>query len=278
MMGRPADLREISFRLRKTVLEMCIRAGTGHLTSSLSCIDILVSLFHGGVLRFRPRNPGWEGRDRFILSKGQASPALYALLAGLGYFEEKELDRFAQKGGKFGVHLQKSVPGAEITSGSLGHGFGIAAGMALAARMDGRTHRVFTLLGDGELDEGSIWETALLAGHHRLDNLTAIVDRNGMCVTGFTEKIVALEPLEEKWRSFGWEARRVDGHSHRKIQAALRRSGTGRGRRPLVVIADTEKGRGIPCLVGRPLWHGLAPAGDMAERCRRELEEGRGRG
>jgi transketolase len=251
---------------------MCIRAGTGHLTSSLSCVDILVALFHGKILRFRPEAPDWPGRDRFILSKGQASPALYAVLADLGYFDERQLDRFAQPGGRFGVHLQHDVPGAEITSGALGHGFGIAAGLALAARMDRRRTRVFALLGDGECHEGSIWESAMFAAHRKLGNLVAIVDRNGLCVTGHTEAVVSIEPIEEKWRAFGWDATRVDGHSHAALDAALRGAGRSPSGRPTVVIADTVKGKGIPSISDRPLWHGIAPSGEMAELCRRELE------
>lgn len=271
MSGRYADLDEASFRIRKSVLETCLRAGTGHLTSSLSCVDILVALYHGGLLRFDPRRPGWEGRDRFIMSKGQASPALYAVLADRGFFDPRDLELFARAGGRMGVHLQRDVPGAEITSGSLGHGLGIAAGLALGAAMNGARHRVFVLLGDGECDEGSVWEAAMFAAHHRLGNLTAIIDRNGLCVTDFTEKIVALEPLEEKWQAFGWEVRRIDGHSHEELAGALAGREAPAPSPPLMVIADTVKGAGIPFISSIPLWHGQVPAGELAERCRVEL-------
>ena len=265
-----AGLDAASYRIRKSVLETCIRAGTGHLTSSLSCVDILVALYHGGGLRCDPRRPGWEGRDRFIMSKGQASPALYAVLADLGFFDARDLELFAREGGRMGVHLQRDVPGAEITSGSLGHGLGIAAGLALAAAMNGEGHRVFVLLGDGECDEGSIWEAAMFAAHHRLGKLTAIIDRNGLCVTDFTEKIVALEPLEKKWQAFGWETRRIDGHSHAALAGALA-AREAPDAAPLMVIADTIKGAGIPCISNIPLWHGQAPSGELADRCRAEL-------
>jgi transketolase len=271
MSCKSPDLTEASYRIRKSVLETCLRAGTGHLTSSLSCVDILVALYHGGHLRCDPQHPAWEGRDRFIMSKGQASPALYAVLADLGFFDSGDLELFAREGGRMGVHLQRDVPGVEITSGSLGHGLGIAAGLALGAAMNGEEHRVFVLLGDGECDEGSVWEAALFAAHHRLGNLTAIIDRNGLCVTDFTERIVALEPLEEKWRAFGWEVRRIDGHSHDELGAALADRGVLVPSPPLLVIADTVKGAGIPCISNIPLWHGQVPSGDLADRCRAEL-------
>lgn len=278
MTGKGADLEEAAYRIRKSVLETCLRAGTGHLTSSLSCVDILVALYHGGLLRCDPRRPAWEGRDRFIMSKGQASPALYAVLADLGFFAARDLELFAREGGRMGVHLQRDVPGAEITSGSLGHGLGIAAGLALGAAMNGEEHRVFVLLGDGECDEGSIWEAAMFAAHHRLGNLTAIIDRNGLCVTDFTEKIVALEPLAEKWKAFGWEVRRIDGHSHPELAGALAEREAPASSPPLMVIADTVKGAGIACISNIPLWHGQVPSGELADRCRAELAQRYGRG
>jgi transketolase len=234
-------------------------------------VDILVALYHGNVLRFDPVRPAWAERDRFILSKGQASPALYAVLADLGFFDQQLLEQFAQEGGRMGVHLQQDVPGVEITSGSLGHGLGIAAGLALGAALNGERHRVSVLLGDGECDEGSIWEAAMFAAHHHLANLTAIIDRNGLCVTDFTERIVALEPLVEKWRAFGWEARRVNGHSHGELAAALADRSAPASPRPLVVIADTVKGEGIACIENIPLWHGQVPSDELADRCRAEL-------
>ena len=278
MSGKSADLGEAAYRIRKSVLETCLRAGTGHLTSSLSCIDILVALYHGRLLRFDPRHPAWEKRDRFIMSKGQASPALYAVLADLGFFDPRHLELFAREGGRMGVHLQKDVPGVEITSGSLGHGLGIAAGLALGAAMNGEAHRVFVLLGDGECDEGSVWEAAMFAAHHQFGNLTAIIDRNGLCVTDFTERIVALEPLEEKWKAFGWEVRRTDGHSHAALATALADRGTPTSSPPLMVIADTVKGAGIPCISNIPFWHGQVPSGELADRCRTELAQRYGRG
>lgn len=264
-------LKKKSYQIRKTMLEMCVKAGTGHVTSSLSSIDIMVALYYGNVMRFDPKNPSWGERDRFILSKGQASPALYTILADLGYFNPKELDKFAQKDGKFGVHLQRDVPGVEITSGSLGQGFGIAAGIALGSTMNRELHLVFTLLGDGECYEGSVWETAMFASHNKLNNLVAIIDRNYLCVTDFTENLVELEPMEDKWLSFGWEVQRIDGHSFESMLSILSRVRSRRSSRPLILIADTVKGEGIEYISNIPLWHGAAPKGKEAEMCRTDL-------
>jgi len=266
------QLETKSKELRREILEMCIRAGTGHVTSSVSCIDILVALYHGGVLRYDVKDPQWKQRDRFILSKGQASPALYDVLADVGFFSKEELAKFAQKEGMFGVHLQNNVPGVEITSGSLGQGFGVAAGLALAARLSRELHLTIALLGDGECYEGSIWETAMFASHHRLNNLVAIVDRNYLCATDFTENLIRLEPLDGKWASFGWDVRRIDGHSMEQIMQSLEGVRSRRSTRPLVIIADTVKGKGIDSMCFDPLWHAVAPQGAEAETARESLE------
>jgi transketolase len=272
MTDRITALATKSATVRKKMLAMCIDAGTGHVTSSLSCIDILVALYFGGILKYRPRDPSWAGRDRFILSKGQASPALYTVLAEAGFYSERKLGTFARKGGMFGVHLQQDVPGVEITSGSLGHGFGVAAGIALGARMDRELYLTFCLLGDGECYEGSIWETALFAAHNRLNNLVAIIDRNYLCVTDFTENLIALEPFEDKWKAFGWDVLRLDGHDHGRILEALADVRGRRSTRPLAVIADTVKGKGIESLCFDPLWHGVAPRGKTAREAKACLE------
>ena len=269
-------LREKSFEIRKTVLSMCIKAGTGHVTSSMSCIDILVALYYGNILKHDPKNPNWSGRDRFIMSKGQASPALYAILGDLGYFDKRILERFGQKNGRISVHLQQDIPGVEITSGSLGHGFGVAAGIAMGIKMNRELNLVFTLLGDGELYEGSIWETAMFASHNRLNNLVAIIDRNYLCVTDFTENLIELEPLIDKWTAFGWNAKRINGHSFEEILGALLNIRSRRSSRPLVIIADTTKGAGIECISNIPLWHGVAPKGEEAELCLKALERSYG--
>jgi transketolase len=266
------ELQKKAYQIRHNVLEMCVTAGTGHVTSCLSCIDVLVALHYGGIMRLNPSEPKWSERDRFILSKGQASPALYAILADMGFFPAEELSKFAQKGGAFGVHLQQNVPGVEITSGSLGQGFGLAAGLALGARMNREQHLVFTMLGDGECYEGSIWETAMFAGHNRLNNMVAVLDRNYLCVTDFTENLVALEPFADKWLAFGWDVLRVDGHDFSALLEAFSGVRARRSDKPLIIIADTVKGEGVESIANIPLWHGAAPAGEFADICRADLE------
>jgi transketolase len=270
------QLKKKSNYIRNQILDMCVGAGTGHVTSSFSCTEILVSLFHGGILKYDPKNPDWEERDRFVLSKGQASVILYPILADAGFFPEKELKGFNQEDGMFGVHLQHDVPGAEITCGSLGHGFGIAAGMALAAKMNKELHMVVTLLGDGECYEGSIWETAMFASYYRLNNLFAIIDRNWMCATEFTEDTVELNPMAEKWKAFGWNVVEIDGHSFEEIFSAFHNFRSKRSTKPLLIIADTTKGKGADILCGKPLWHGIAPAGKDAKLAKSQLCEEEG--
>jgi len=264
-------LKKKSKQIRQRVLDMCVKAGTGHVNSSFSCTEILVALYYGGFLRHDPKNPDSPDRDRFILSKGQASPILYTILSDLGYFSAKELDLFAQAEGMFGVHLQHDVPGVEITSGSLGIGFGVAVGLALGEKMNRNLPMIYTVMGDGECYEGSIWESAMFAAHHKLNNLVAIIDRNHLCATDFTENIVALEPMAEKWAAFGWNVRRIDGHSFEALHHALEDLRSRPFPRPTVIIADTVKGKGISFMSNAPLWHGMAPNGDMAVKAKKEL-------
>jgi transketolase len=266
-------LRKKVAELRKNVFEVCVKASTGHLTSSFSCLEILTALYHGGILRYDPRDPSWAGRDRFILSKGQASPAYYAVLASAGFFDPAELKKFAQKDGKFGVHLQNDVPGVEMTAGSLGHGLSFAAGLALAAKLNRELHMVYAMLGDGELYEGSNWEAAMFAAQHRLNNLVVFVDRNYLCVTDFTENLIALEPLEDKWKSFGWDVKRIDGHSFEEIFDAVGGVRSRQSTAPLVVIADTVKGKGISSVCYQPLWHAMVPKGSDEVKARKCLKE-----
>lgn len=272
-MERLTELKKKANYIRNQVLDMCVKAGTGHVTSSFSCTEILVSLYYGGVLRYKPDNPKWENRDRFILSKGQASPVLYAILANLGFFSEKELKKFCQKDGIFGVHLQCDVPGVEVTTGSLGFGLGIAAGMSLSARMNRELYLTFVLLGDGECHEGSVWEAAMFAGHHQLNNLIAIVDRNWLCATDFTENIVRLNPLDEKWKAFGWEVININGHSFEEIFSALNGVRSRQLNKPLVIIANTIKGKGVSFMENHPLWHAVTPKGKEAKKAKNELSK-----
>ena len=258
--------------IRNQVLEMCCRAGTGHVTSSFSCTEILVALYYAGALRFDAKNPKWQGRDRFILSKGQASVILYPVLADLGFFPDDDLRTFCQADGKFGVHLQHDVPGVEITSGSLGQGFGVATGMALAAKMNRYLYMTYVLLGDGECYEGSIWEAAMFAAHNRLNNLVAIMDRNYLCATNFTEDMVELEPLDEKWKSFGWNVVKIDGHCFEEILDAVKDVRSRKSSKPLMIIADTVKGKGVDFICYQPLWHAVVPKGQQIADAKKELQ------
>lgn len=271
MSNKIIELEKKAKYIRNLVLDMCVKAGTGHVTSSFSCTEILVALYYGGIINYDPSNAKWEDRDRFILSKGHASPLLYVILADLGFFPKRELDKFCQTDGIFGVHLQNDVPGVEITAGSLGHGLGIGAGMALAAKMDRKSYMTFVVLGDGECYEGSIWESAMFVGHYRLNNLIVIVDRNWLCATDFTEDIVRLNPFDKKWESFGWKAITINGHSFEDIFLALDGFRSKRLNKPLVIIANTIKGKGVSFMENQPLWHGLAPTGEEAEMAKIEL-------
>jgi transketolase len=212
------------------------------------------------------------GRDRFILSKGQASPILYVTLARAGFFPEEWLDKFCAADGHFGVHLQCDVPGVEFTTGSLGHGLGLGVGKSLAAKMNKKDYHTFVMLGDAELQEGSNWEAAMSASQYNLHNLTAIVDRNGYGVLCPTEKSAGLDSLEEKFKSFGWNALRIDGHSVDEFLEALNQRNE-RQNKPKVIVAYTTKGKGIKSWENVPLRHGTAPVGREIEQTTRELEE-----
>lgn len=258
--------------LRREVLEMCGRAGTGHVSSAFSCIEIVVALYYGGILRFDPKNPDWDERDRFIISKGHSGITVYPILADLSFFAKEELERFCQADSILGVHASRNIPGIEATTGSLGHGLGLATGLALAAKMDRKLHMTVVLLGDGECYEGAVWESAMFASHHRLNNLVAIVDRNMLCTIDFTENMVRLEPFWEKWVSFGWDAVTVDGHSFDEILDTFGDFRSRRSSNPLVIIANTVKGKGISFMENVPLWHAVCPSGEQLIKAREELK------
>lgn len=268
------EMREKAFRIRSMTLDLCCRVGSGHITSGFSCTELLVALYYGDVLQYDPSRPEWDGRDRFILSKGHSSTALYPILADLGFFSEAELEKCCQPGALLGLLLKGDVPGVEMPSGSLGIGLGVSAGIAHALKLDGKTPLVFCMLGDGELHEGNVWESAMFASHYGLDNLVAIVDRNGLCCTDFTEHAMRLEPLEEKWEAFGWEARRIDGHDLADVTGSLRDVRDRRNGKPLAIIADTVKGKGVDFISSVPLMHGVALHGDDIGRARECLRRG----
>ena len=256
--------------LRREVFEMVMRQRAGHVPSSYSMTEILVTMYYGGVVRWTRGKPHAPDRDRVIVSKGHAASALYPILADLEYFSRDELERYTQPGGLLGMYADIRVPGIEGISGSLGHGLGMASGFCYAARAAGHSYRSFVVLGDGECYEGSVWESAMFASHHRLDNLVAIVDRNELCILGNTEDLLKMEPLDEKWRAFGWHVERIDGHSIPQLLEAFARVGRTDGK-PLAIVADTVKGKGISFMEGRSEWHNKMPNPAQIEQARNEL-------
>lgn len=258
--------------IRNQILEMISRAGKGHIGGAFSCADILATLYYGGILRFDPANENWSERDRFILSKGHSSSVLYMILADLGYFPLSHLLNYGQSGCILGGHPDKNIPGVEIDSGSLGHGLGIGAGLALSAKMDRKDFMTVVLLGDGECCEGSVWEASMFAACHKLNNLITIVDRNGLCATDSTDNCVCLDPLNEKWSSFGWDVRTINGHAFADIISVFKDFRVRKSNKPLAIIANTVKGKGVSFMEGNPNWHHIVPKGEQLETARKELE------
>ena len=274
--GSPAptieELAATAREVRRHIVRMTHAAGSGHPGGSLSAVEILVALYWR-VLRHNPRQPDWPDRDRFIMSKGHASPVLYAVLAETGYFDRAELPTFRQLGSILQGHPDKNfTPGLEAQSGSLGQGLSVGLGMALAGRLDRRPYRVYVLLGDGECDEGQVWEAAMAAAHFKLDTITAIVDRNRIQNDGFVADIMELEPFTDKWRAFGWEVIEIDGHDLKQVLHALDRAQQVPGR-PCVIIAHTVKGKGVSFMENNPEFHGKAPSGDQLTTALDELAE-----
>jgi len=265
------ELTEKTYRIRRHVLEMTTAAGSGHPGGSLSCVDVITALyFH--VMRHNPKNPSWPNRDRFVLSKGHAAPTLYAALAEAGYIPLDELKTLRKLGSPLQGHPDRNrVPGIENSSGSLGNGLAIANGMAAAAKIDGGDHRVYVLLGDGECQEGLVWEAAMFTAHYKLDNLTAVVDRNGLQIDGPTERVMSLEPLANKWRAFGWHVIEIDGHDIAAIINALEEAKQVKGR-PTVVIAYLIKGRGVSFMEWVAGFHGKTLAPKDLEKALAELD------
>ena len=259
-MGPAADTAALEARareFRKTILQVITKAGSGHPGGSLSMIDVVTALyFHH--MRHDPKNPQWPDRDRFVLSKGHACPAWYVVLAACGYFDPAHLWTLRQVGSLLQGHPDMTrTPDVDISTGSLGLGFGAAIGMALAGKRDGKSYRTYVVLGDGETQEGSIWEGAMFAAHYGLDNLTAIVDRNGLQQTGRTEERIRVDPLADKWRAFTWDVQEIDGHDIGAIVSALDRAARVVGR-PQAIVARTVKGKGVSFLEGVVGFHGKA--------------------
>lgn len=230
-------------------------AGAGHYSATFSCAEILVTLCYH-QMRIRPSEPRWPDRDRFVMSKGHAAIGWYPILGDLGYFDPALLDEFTRLGSPFGDHPDfRKVPGADFSSGSLGHGLSISVGMALAARVQHRDYRTYCLLGDGELAEGQIWEAAMAAGHYGLGNLVAIVDRNRLCIDGFTDDVMTVEPIEDRFAAFGWDTHRIDGHDLGTLLDTFDALPAPDHRRPQLIVADTIKGRGVKMMELSLDWH-----------------------
>ena len=265
------EMREHTKKVRADILDMIHLAGTGHPGGALSCVEILVALYFG-VMRVRPDEPTWPERDRFVLSKGHAAPALYAVLMERGFFPRAELATFRRFGSMLQGHPDRNrTPGVEVSTGSLGQGFAVAVGMALAGKVRGRRHRVFTLLGDGECDEGLVWEAALWAAHRGLDNLTAVIDRNHLQLDGWTQDILNLNPLPEKWQAFGWQVEEVDGHDLGCLFEAL--DAPSAAGKPRMLIAETTKGKGVSYMEGKCEWHSGCPDDEQLSQALKEIKE-----
>ena len=276
MAYRPSldDLKRTCWQVRRDILIMLEHAGSGHPGGSLSAVEILVSLYFA-KLKHDPANPSWPERDRFVLSKGHCCPVLYTVLAHRGFFPKEELMTFRRLNSRLQGHAYRGVPGVEASTGSLGQGLSIAQGMALAARLDGRKNRVYCLMGDGEMDEGAIWEAAMEASFRKLNNLCGILDRNMVQQDAETRIIKDLEPLADKWRSCGWKVIEIDGHNCAGMIGAYDAAESVTDR-PTLILAHTMKGKGVSFMEGKAEWHGKAPNKQELARALQELAENYG--
>jgi len=265
------EMEAIAKRLRRHIITMIGRAGSGHPGGSLSAAEIVTALYFR-VLRHKPQDPCWSDRDRFILSKGHAAPVLYAVLAECGYFPVDELTTLRRLDTRLQGHTDCTVtPGVEMSAGALGQGLSFAIGVALAGRLNSQKYRVYALLGDGECNEGQVWEAAMAAAHFKLDNLVAIVDNNGQQIDGWNREVMNLDPFNKKWQAFGWRVIEVDGHHLTQLIQAFDRTKLVKGR-PVVIIAHTIKGKGVSFMENNPDFHGKAPNAEEIEIALKELE------
>jgi transketolase len=266
----PAELAAIAKRMRRAVIEMITEAKSGHPGGSLSAAEIVVTLFFD-VTRHDPANPKWKDRDRFILSKGHACPILYAVMAECGYCPKDQLNTLRKLGSMYQGHPDvRFLPALEASTGSLGQGLSLAIGMGLAARLDQSPSRTYVVLGDGESQEGQIWEAAMFGPNRQVDNVVAIVDYNGIQLDGFVKDIMDLEPLVEKWHSFGWHTIELNGHDIPALQKAFAEAAAVKGK-PTVIVAHTIKGKGVSFMENNPKFHGMAPTPEEARRALQEL-------
>lgn len=268
------ELRQVSRAIREDIIRMLAEAGSGHTGGSLGLADIFACLYFS-IMKHKPGEPGWPERDRLILSIGHVAPVLYATLAHAGYFSKEELMTLRKLGTRLQGHPGRDhgLPGLELSAGSLGQGLSVAVGMAITAKYDNKDYRIYSIHGDGELQEGSVWEAAMSASRYKLDKLTALVDRNGVQIDGGTEDVMPLEPLDEKWSSFGWHVIHCDGHDHDDVIRAYGEAMKTR-EKPSVIIASTSMGKGVPSIEGDHRWHGRAPDSKEAEIFLKELNTG----
>ncbi|MBF7081641.1 transketolase [Desulfallas sp. Bu1-1] len=263
-------LRDKARQIRRHIVAMVGAAGSGHPGGSLSAADIVTALYFD-VMRIDPGRPNWPDRDRFVLSKGHAAPVLYAALAERGYFPVEDLQTLRKLGSPLQGHPDmRKVPGVEMSTGSLGQGLSAANGMALAGKLDGKDYRVYVLLGDGEIQEGQVWEAAMAAAHYKLDNVIAFLDYNGLQIDGPIGEVMSPEPVADKWRAFGWDVQEIDGHDMGRILEAVARAREAKGK-PSIIIARTVKGKGVSFMENEVGWHGSAPKPEQVERALAEL-------
>jgi len=267
--SRIKELEEKAKQIRRLIIQMLAKAGSGHPGGSLSAADLITVLFFA-VLRHNPKDPNWPQRDRFHMSKGHCCPLWYAVLAEAGYFSKDKLLTLRQMGSILQGHPDKRTPGVEVASGSLGQGLSVALGMSLAAKIDKKDYRVYCLMGDGEIQEGNIWEAAMAASHYKCDSLCGIVDYNGFQIDGKIKDIMELEPLVAKWQAFGWHAIEINGHNMQQILDAYQEAKTIKGK-PTVIIAHTIKGKGVSFMENVVDFHGRAPTKEEAEKALKEL-------
>ncbi len=263
-------LEDIAGEIRIDILKMLHTAGSGHTGGSLSAVEIATAIYFS-KMNYNPKDPDWSGRDRFILSKGHAAPLLYAILAEAGYFSSEQLATLRKIESPLQGHpCCEHLPGVEVSTGSLGQGLSVANGMALALKLDNNPARVYCITGDGEIQEGQIWEAAMTAAHYSLDNICAVVDNNGLQIDGPVEEVMRIAPVHEKWTAFGWHAIEVDGHKMLDVLNALNEAEKTKGR-PTVIIAHTVKGKGVSFFEGKVEYHGVTPTAEELDRAIKEL-------
>lgn len=266
------ELKDIARKIRIDCLEIQHAARKGHLGGAFSVTEILVALYYSGIVNISPKKINDQKRDRIIFSKGHACLSLYAVLANQGFFPKAELERYGENGTFLGGHPDNLIPGVEVSSGSLGHGLGIGAGMALAAKLNNQKYLTYVILGDGECNEGSIWEAVIFATAQNLHNLIAIVDNNRVAATSKTRKFIGLQPLENKWKSFGWDTLSINGNNILEVINALRKSRSNSiSKKPLAIIANTIKGKGVSFMEDNPKWHHGVANDDQYEKAKKEL-------